>query len=68
LLSKRELRKLVSSVQQKGLTIVPLQLYFKGAWVKVEIAVARGKKLHDKRQSLKKSQAKREVDRARRSH
>ncbi len=65
LLSKRELRKLTASVQQKGLTIVPLQLYFRGAWVKVEIAVARGKKLHDKRESLKKHQAKREIDRAR---
>lgn len=67
LMSKRELKKLQVSVQQKGLTIVPLELYFKGAWVKVEIAVARGKKLHDKRQSLKSSQAKREIDRARRS-
>ncbi len=67
LLGKREIRKLAAAVQQKGLTIVPLQLYFRGAWVKVEIAVARGKKLHDKRESLKKTQAKREIDRARRS-
>ncbi len=67
LLSKRELAKLHASVQQKGLTIVPLQLYFRGAWVKVEIAVGRGKKLHDKRQSLKKHQAQREMDRARKA-
>ena len=67
LLGKRELRKLSAAVQQKGLTIVPLQLYFRGAWVKVEIAVARGKKLHDKRESLKKHQAKREIDRARKA-
>lgn len=67
LLGKRELRKLGAAVNQKGLTIVPLRLYFRGAWVKVEIAVARGKKLHDKRESLKKHQAKRETDRIRKS-
>lgn len=67
LLRRREIRKLAVSVQQKGLTIVPLRLYFRGAWVKVEIAVARGKKLYDKRQSLKKSQAQRDIDRARRA-
>jgi SsrA-binding protein len=66
LLSKRQIRTLQASIMQKGLTIVPLRLYFRGAWVKVEIAVARGKKLHDKRQSLKKLQAKRDIDRARR--
>ncbi len=65
LLRHREIRKLQQAIQQKGLTIVPLQLYFRGPWVKVEIAVARGKKLHDKRESLKRSQAKRDIDRAR---
>jgi len=67
LLGKRELRKLSAAVSQKGLTIVPLQLYSRGAWVKVEIAIARGKKLHDKRETLKKHQAKREIDRARKA-
>ena len=49
---------------QKGFTLVPLQLYFKDGKVKVEVAVGRGKQLHDKRESLKKADAKRDIDRA----
>jgi SsrA-binding protein len=64
LLSRRELQKLKKGLQEKGLTIVPLHLYFQGAWVKLEIALARGKKHHDKRQSLKSAQDKRDMDRA----
>jgi SsrA-binding protein len=61
LLNSTELRKLRSAVREKGLTIVPLSLYFKGAWVKIEIGLARGRKLHDKRENLKKKQDKREM-------
>lgn len=64
LLHKREIRKLIGQTEQKGLTLVPLKMYFKGGRVKVVIALGRGKKLHDKRDSLKKKQDKREMARA----
>ncbi len=67
LLGKRELKKLHQGTNEKGLTVVPLKLYFKGPWAKVEIALGRGKKMHDKRESLKRDQDKRDMDRARRS-
>lgn len=63
LLNSRELLKLKSSVEQKGYTIVPLRIYFKQALVKVEIGVAKGKDLYDKRHALKDKQLKREIDR-----
>ncbi len=52
LLHKREIKRLYNKSEEQGLTIVPLKLYFKDGRAKVEIAVARGKKLHDKRQSI----------------
>src|SRR5436305_5482531 len=61
LLHRREIEKLESQVTEKGLTIVPLRLYFKGGRVKAEIAVVRGKKLYDKRESEKKREAERET-------
>ena len=64
LMKRAELDKLAEKVQQKGLTIVPLKLFFKGAWVKLELGLARGRKLHDKRHALKARQDKREMDRA----
>lgn len=64
LLHKGEIRKLIGKVEQKGLTLVPLKLYLTRGWVKVTIALAQGKKLHDKRESLKRKQEKREIDRA----
>lgn len=64
LLSKREISQLRRGQQEKGLTIVPLQLYFKGPWVKIEIALGRGKKLHDKRQDLRKKEDRKELARA----
>lgn len=64
LMKRAELEKLADKVQQKGLAIVPLRLFFKGAWVKVELGLARGRKLHDKRHALKARQDKREMDRA----
>lgn len=65
LLHKREIRKLEEKTSEKGLALVPLSLYYsKRGKVKVEIALARGKKLHDKRETLKKKTIAREVDRA----
>jgi SsrA-binding protein len=64
LLHRREVSKLGEKSTQKGFTIVPLQLYFKEGKVKVEIAIGKGKQTHDKRESLKKADAKREMQRA----
>ena len=64
LLHKEEIRKLVGQVDQKGLTLVPLRMYLKGGWVKVAIGLARGKKLHDKREDLKRKQDQRDMERA----
>jgi SsrA-binding protein len=64
LMHKREINRLLSKVKEKGLTLIPLSLYFKDDKVKVEIALVRGKKLHDKRAALKDKDAKREIDRA----
>ncbi len=61
LLHKREIEKLHEQVTEKGLTVVPLRLYFKGAKVKAEIAVVRGKKLYDKRETEKRREADREA-------
>ncbi|HKS21991.1 MAG TPA: SsrA-binding protein SmpB [Thermoanaerobaculia bacterium] len=61
LLHKREIEKLHVQIVEKGLTIVPLRLYFKGSRVKVEIAVVRGKKLFDKRETEKRREADREA-------
>lgn len=63
LLHKNEIRKLFGQVQQKGVTIVPLKVYFSGQYVKVLIGVARGKKLYDKRRDIAKKDMKREAER-----
>ncbi|HEY9908406.1 MAG TPA: SsrA-binding protein SmpB [Thermosynechococcaceae cyanobacterium] len=64
LLHKDEIRKLTGKVQQEGLTLVPLKMYMKRGWVKVDIALVRGKKLHDKREDARKKQDKRDMERA----
>jgi SsrA-binding protein len=64
LLHKGEIRKLIGKVEEKGLTLVPLKMYLKRGYVKVSLALGRGKKLHDKRDALKQRQEKREIDRA----
>lgn len=64
LMHKREINRLLSKVKEKGLTLIPLSLYFKNGKVKVEVALVKGKKLHDKRAALKDKDAKREIDRA----
>ena len=63
LLNRAELNKLGGKVKESGLTIVPLSLYFKDGRAKVEIALAKGKKAHDKRDSLLEQQATREIER-----
>jgi SsrA-binding protein len=63
LLHRRELLKLVGKVEQKGLTLVPLDLHFRRGVAKVTVALVRGKKLHDKREDLKKRDAQREMER-----
>lgn len=63
MLHKYEINKLVGKLNEKGLTLVPLQVYFKGSLVKVEIGLARGKKLYDKRQDIAKRDLKRESER-----
>jgi SsrA-binding protein len=64
LLNRRELRRLVGATQEKGLTLVPLELFLQRGFIKVSIALARGKKLVDKREDLKRRDAKREIERA----
>ena len=63
LLHRDELRKLIRQVEEKGNTIIPLQLYFKGPYLKAEIAVARGKKEYDKRQQKEEARMDRELRR-----
>ncbi|MDY3796193.1 MAG: SsrA-binding protein SmpB [Agathobacter sp.] len=63
LLHKQEIRKLIGKIKEKGYTLVPVEVYFSGSLVKVEIALARGKKLYDKRQDIAKKDQKREAAR-----
>ena len=63
LLHKTEINKLAAKIAEKGYTLVPLQVYFKGSMVKVEIGLARGKKLYDKRDDIAKKDQRREVER-----
>ncbi|MBZ8179011.1 MAG: SsrA-binding protein SmpB [Oscillatoria sp. PMC 1051.18] len=63
LLHRREINKLIGQVQQKGLTLVPLKMYMKGNWAKVSIGLGKGKKIYDKRETIKKRQDKREMER-----
>ena len=63
LLHKYEIMKLNGKIAEKGYTLVPLQVYFKGSLVKVEVGLARGKKLYDKREDIAKKDQKRELER-----
>ncbi len=64
LLHRREIRKLIGAVERQGLTIVPLEVYFKHGKAKVALALVKGKKLHDKRDTARKREAEREMARA----
>lgn len=63
LLHKNEINRLIGYTQQKGLSLVPLQLYFKRGIVKLELGIAKGKKLYDKRDDIAERDAKRDIDR-----
>src|SRR5215470_3586964 len=64
LLRRREISRLTGKISERGLTLVPLRLYFKGGHAKVELGLARGKKLHDKRSALREREVRREMDKA----
>ncbi len=63
MLHAREIRRLSGKVAEKGLTLVPLRLYLKGRRIKLELGLGRGKKLHDKRETIKKRDQEREIAR-----
>ena len=63
LLHQYEIRKIAGKIAEKGYTLVPLKVYFKGSLVKVEVGIAKGKKLYDKRQDIAKNDQKREAER-----
>ena len=64
LMHAREIDRLAGKIAEKGLTLVPLKMYFKRGWAKVELGLARGKRLYDKRDAIKKRETAREVKRA----
>jgi len=64
LMHKREIRKLYGKTRERGFTLVPLRIYFKGGKAKVEVGLGKGKKLHDKRENLKRKAMEREVERS----
>ena len=61
LLEKREIKKIAAKLKEKGYTLVPLSIYFKDRLAKIEIGLAKGKKLHDKRESIKQKDVQREM-------
>jgi len=67
LLQKKQIRKLIGGLKEKGLTLVPLSVYFKGPYAKVELALARGKKSYDKREAVAKRESDRNIARIKRS-
>ena len=68
LLNKNEIKRLYSKVNEKGSSLIPLRVYFKGGKVKITIAIAKGKRKYDKRETIRKRDEKREIDRARRNY
>ena len=64
LLRKSEIRRLATQTQEKGFTLIPLKVYLKGGLAKIELALAKGKKMYDKREAIKKRDVMRQVDRA----
>jgi len=63
LLHKKEIKRLWGRVSQEGYTLIPLRIYFKNGWAKVEIAVAKGKRKYEKRESIREREARREIER-----
>ena len=66
LLQRREIRKLITKAAEKGLTLIPLSVYFRGAFAKVELAIARGKRSYDKREAIAKRESDRNIARLKR--
>src|SRR2546426_11318516 len=64
LLHEREIKRLTGKIAERGLTLIPLKLYFKGGRAKLEVGLARGKKLHDKRSALRERETRREMEKA----
>ena len=64
LLNKQEINKLIGKLKESGLTLIPLELFLQDGWAKVELGIAKAKKLHDKRETLAKKDVKREIERA----
>ena len=64
LLHRSEIRRLYGQVKEQGLTLIPIKIYLKGGIIKMELALGRGKKMYDKRQTIKKRDAERDVERA----
>lgn len=64
LMHKREIMRLLGKTREKGYSMIPLKVYFKNSWVKVELALAKGKKLYDRREDAAERDAKREIQRA----
>jgi len=67
LLNSKEIKRLIGKTEEKGFTLIPTKVYFKNGWAKVEIALAKGKRKYDKRQSLKEKEMKREIEQAKKS-
>jgi len=67
LMHRKEIDRLRGKAEGKGFTLIPLKLYFKDSFVKVEIGLARGKKLFEKRDTIKEREAKREIEKARKT-
>ncbi len=63
LLNRRELKKIKTKLQEKGLTLIPIKIYFKNSYAKVEMAIAKGKKMYDKRETIKKREIERKLKR-----
>ena len=68
LMHRREIERLIGKTAERGLTLVPTRIYFSGRNAKVELALARGKELHDKRRALREKDQRREIERALRDH
>lgn len=67
LLHRKEIERLIGKIRQKGFTLIPLKIYFKGSYAKVEIGLAKGKKTYEKREAIKEREAKRTIERVMKS-
>ncbi len=68
LMNKREIKRLIRKTEEKGFSLIPLNVYFSGSWAKVELALAKGKRKIDKRRTLKEKELKREMEQAKKKY